>query len=341
MRTSHTMLGFAAGIATAAAIGWVGSDAFAQLAGDQPVIYVCAAADGMLRLVAPGASCPAGQRSLRLKRAEADLEPPKTDEETGKQACTGADARRLAELEQRLKDLEDTTDRGAVTSRVTEPFEVVDRQGRKIFSVVHEDDTPSNVLRLFNVSDPKGVAQIRANPGGGYFLGRSSAGKLYAAIGAGQDAVSVVIGDDSDTTGRETRDRIALGRDPEHGNYRLKIASASGVPLAQIGEFLETHGGLAAIYDEKGQWRTGMFYSDNKGVLTVRGGGGNANIIATLSEGANGGGRLQLMSANGEKMVEAGVTAEHFGVVRAGPESFKPGMGVLGLPGSYIAGKPN
>jgi hypothetical protein len=39
-------------------------------------------------------------------------------------------------------------------------------------------------------------------------------------------------------------------------------------------------------------------------------------------------------------MVEAGSTADGIGVVRAGPDGFKPGLGVLGLPSSYISGKP-
>ncbi len=38
-------------------------------------------------------------------------------------------------------------------------------------------------------------------------------------------------------------------------------------------------------------------------------------------------------------MVEAGVVPQGFGVVRAGPDGFSPGVGLLGLPGSYIAGK--
>jgi hypothetical protein len=38
-------------------------------------------------------------------------------------------------------------------------------------------------------------------------------------------------------------------------------------------------------------------------------------------------------------MVEAGVNEANIGVVRAGPASFAPGVGILGLPGSYIAGK--
>jgi hypothetical protein len=39
-------------------------------------------------------------------------------------------------------------------------------------------------------------------------------------------------------------------------------------------------------------------------------------------------------------MVDAGVEPGGFGVVRAGPAAFKSGFGLLGLPGSYIAGKP-
>jgi hypothetical protein len=39
-------------------------------------------------------------------------------------------------------------------------------------------------------------------------------------------------------------------------------------------------------------------------------------------------------------MVAAGVQPGGFGVVQAGPGSFSPGYGLLGLPGSYIAGKP-
>ena len=66
---------------------------------------------------------------------------------------------------------------------------------------------------------------------------------------------------------------------------------------------------------------------------------GSGQSIAELTEGESKGGRLALFSSSGENMVVAGVDAGGFGVVRAGPESFKPGYGLLGLPGSYIAGK--
>ncbi len=60
--------------------------------------------------------------------------------------------------------------------------------------------------------------------------------------------------------------------------------------------------------------------------------------VATLTEGAQAGGLLAISDAGGQPMVEAGVTKEGVGVVRALPEGFKPGYGVLGLPASYISG---
>jgi hypothetical protein len=49
---------------------------------------------------------------------------------------------------------------------------------------------------------------------------------------------------------------------------------------------------------------------------------------------------LRIWGRDGQQpLVEAGVDEKGIGVVRAGPEGFKPGMGVLGLPSSYISGK--
>ena len=75
-----------------------------------------------------------------------------------------------------------------------------------------------------------------------------------------------------------------------------------------------------------------------KGLVNIFNGLGQA--VAALTEGAAAGGLLQLSNSGGEVMVEAGVAAQGFGVVRAGPDGFKPGLGFFGVPGSYIAGKP-
>lgn len=68
-------------------------------------------------------------------------------------------------------------------------------------------------------------------------------------------------------------------------------------------------------------------------VLTASGQG-----VATLLATKAGNGQLQLSNNAGVTMVEAGVNKNNIGSVRAGPAGFHPGVGILGLPGSYIAG---
>ena len=48
---------------------------------------------------------------------------------------------------------------------------------------------------------------------------------------------------------------------------------------------------------------------------------------------------MELFNNAGLVMVQAGVNEYNVGVVRAGPAGFHPGVGILGLPGSFIAGK--
>jgi hypothetical protein len=63
--------------------------------------------------------------------------------------------------------------------------------------------------------------------------------------------------------------------------------------------------------------------------------------VAMLSARAAGSsGLLQLTNGSGTVMVEAGVLATGIGAVRAGPGGFQHGLGFLGLPASYIEGKP-
>ena len=134
--------------------------------------------------------------------------------------------------------------------------------------------------------------------------------------------------------------RIDLGRDDQHGNYRLKFLSPSAGFVAGIGESADGSA-VASVAGLDGTVKAQMaalVNHDGKGSFVVGNGLGKPEV-AVLTEGANQEGLLQLFSGAGEKMVEAGGTAEGIGVVRAGPEAFKPGYGLLGLPGSYLAGK--
>jgi len=67
--------------------------------------------------------------------------------------------------------------------------------------------------------------------------------------------------------------------------------------------------------------------------------GGNRFPIAELTEGKYKGGKLTLFSTSAVPMVEAGELESGVGTVWAGPMGFNPGVGLLGLPGSFIMGK--
>jgi hypothetical protein len=61
--------------------------------------------------------------------------------------------------------------------------------------------------------------------------------------------------------------------------------------------------------------------------------------VGSLYATAAGNGRMELLNNDGVIMVQAGVNEYNIGVVRAGPAGFHPGVGILGLPGSFITGK--
>src|SRR5258708_22132085 len=130
MKHLNSVVGFAAGCATAALVSRLAVDVNAQDPGEQS-IHVCVASGNVLQLVAPVATCEHGQNSLYFKKVD-----PSTN---GKDASGSKDAainkERLADLERRLKELEDSTADGKLANRVVAPFEVVDRAGKRIFYV--------------------------------------------------------------------------------------------------------------------------------------------------------------------------------------------------------------
>jgi hypothetical protein len=61
--------------------------------------------------------------------------------------------------------------------------------------------------------------------------------------------------------------------------------------------------------------------------------------VGSMYASKAGNGRMELFNNAGLVMVQAGVNEYNVGVVRAGPAGFHPGVGILGLPGSFISGK--
>ena len=130
-----------------------------------------------------------------------------------------------------------------------------------------------------------------------------------------------------------------VGQLPGSNNYRaLFYRTEGGRVVAGLGQAANGKG-IAYVADTEGVHRADLAVgADGKAKISIS--DSTAKDVAVLTEGERSAGLFTLYGSGGQPMVVAGVDAGGFGVVRAGPESFKPGFGLLGLPGSYIAGKP-
>jgi hypothetical protein len=315
MNKLSTWLAFAAGCATIGVVAGLGALLHAQ-AGYQNAIHVCVADDGVMRIAA--GSCPPGQTSLYLKKAGDEAEKPDEPDEKAEQ-----DEKRMSELERRIQQLEgEKSDRTTGRSTVVAPFEVLDRNGRRIFAVEE-----GAVVSVYNGG--RVLAMIRATDAGGHFVGLSSAGDMQASVGAAATRSGVNVSEGG-------AERIYIGKQ-ESGHYGAKFFSKGGAYVAAIGQS-QLGFGLAGVYGADGTPRALLRTTDD-------GQGGHISIangqttVAELTVGKTGGGLLTIGSSTGERMVAAGVQPGGFGVVQTGPASFATAAG-LPLPGSYISGKP-
>ena len=277
------------------------------------VVDTCAKADGTLRLIRPFGTCAEGERLVRLREPELDKQEEKPREEP-----------KQLDLDRRVKDLEDRASRGRLLgSRVFAPFEVINEAGYRVFMV--ED----GMVRFYNAVG-KLVARVVMNETGGYFEARSATADLQAVIGAVEQQSNVFVIENGNR-------RINLGRN-DKGQYGLRVYEPGGKLVAGIGQSTGGGDGVVTVADQQGIQRAAMYVNTNGGgVLDIINKQGKtvASVLAT----EHGNGRLQLFNQAGVTMVEAGVNENNIGVVRAGPAGFHPGVGILGLPGSFIVGK--
>jgi hypothetical protein len=316
---SRLVLAFASGCATAAFAAWLGAELRAQAAADPAagLLHACASADGVLHSAPVRAACPPGQQSLLFQKA---VPPPPDGQPNPPSKDTTAD--RIKSLEQRVAALERDAATG-MTHRVAAPFEVVDKDGRRVI-LVGDDHT----VRLY---DLKGVDVVRleANVTGGELVARNGTGTGVIVGASSTDAGLKVV------EGGGAVVRTDLGRSAETGNYRLLFFGADGQHrVAGIGES-GLAAGLAFVSETNGRIRAQMVASASGGEISVS---NKDRPVASLTEGKTGGGLLEIGNSGGERMVVAGVQPGGFGAVQAGPASFMQAAG-LGLPGSYIAGK--
>jgi hypothetical protein len=206
-------------------------------------------------------------------------------------------------------------------SKVVAPFEVLREDGKPVLTI---DDMG---IDLFN-SDGKAVATIVS--GEGTSILNLMSGIQRASLLAGSGFLGLDLRENEQL-------RLTAGR--IEGNYSLQIKEPGGTLVAAIGQSVKTGTGAVSVFDRSGNGSALMYVlpTTNGGIVEVVNAGGIG--VASLSAGKAGDGRLQLTNSSGQTMVEAGVTVDGIGVVRAGPHGFNSGIGFLGLPGSYIAGK--
>jgi hypothetical protein len=239
------------------------------------------------------------------------------------QAASCPDERRMAELERRVNDLEQRLRTGKLgRNRVYAPFEVVNEAGYRIFMV--ED----GYVWFYN-STGATSARIVMGENGGYFMGVSTSAKMEATIGAVGSTANVFVTE-------KGVNRINLGRN-DQGRYGLRVYEPGGKLIAGVGQG-NGDDGVVTVSDAQGNQRAAMFVTpQGGGILQVlnKSGQGVGSLYATEA----GNGRMELLNNAGVVMVQAGVNEYNVGVVRAGPAGFHPGVGILGLPGSFISGK--
>lgn len=316
MRYRTAVVGFASGAAVTMVLGWATPGLSARQQGGA-AIAVCVSHDGVIRLAAP-AGCTAPQKTVLLEEAGPDgievADVPAEDP-------ASPEGKRLAALERRLRALERPAVAGTIGNKVVAPFEVVDAGGQRVFTVESGD------VRVYPPGRPMAV-RLSATEEGGFVTTVSAQGDLRASIGVSAGRAGLIVAE-------HDVERIYLGRQPE-GHYAAKFFGKAGTFVAGFGQSLQGTG-AALVMDHGGIVKASLrLDSASKGFVSVSNG---STYVAELTEGKTGGGLLTIGSSSGERMVAAGVQPGGFGVVQAGPASFMTAAG-LGLPGSYIMGKP-
>jgi hypothetical protein len=314
-----TAVAFALGAVVATTATWLVADAGAE-GQDAGTIHVCVATGGVLRVVPSGRACESGQKPLSLLDAGA---PPADSSPAERDALE----RTLHDLERQAADLM-RLGRHDGASTVTAPFEVLDRRDHVVFSVVSDQYRGTYVTKF---GAGKASASLAAFDSVGYLAVQSASGNEPVSIGH--------LGDPSTSFGLQMGEQdTGVGLELGRGVYgRTADIYMLSVGRAMIGQS-KVGSGLMYVADQNGDIRSRAWASTESGG-TVDILNGSEQRVASLEQGTHGG-MLLLTNSTGERMVDAGVESGGYGVVRAGPASFKLGLGPFGLPGSYILGKP-
>ena len=290
-----------------------------KLGGD---VHVCADKNGLLHMAPPAGGCPNGQRSLIIKNAISPVQLDKPKNKTPDEISL--DRTKLEDINRRLAELEEMGCQSLGKRRVVAPFEVVDRSGKRIFSVIE------NAAGLFD-GGTSPVAAIVADETGGLFSAKGGDTRVSFGINAPRLAGLTVSEND--------KTRLELGKGLDKGTYKLAFLSGANQLIAGIGQSPDTKAGLVLINDSQGKQRAIMEVTENgRGRVGIMSGDGRP--ITALSEGEQRGGVFYACAAGGRcdpMMVSAGTNDSGVGVVATGPGFYL--QGPTGVPGSFLIGK--
>ena len=310
------------GCVVSSLIGRIEIEAHAQVNAQAPNIHVCADKNDVLRIAAPDAPCPKGQRSLILQTVLSGVEPEKPKDTTPNDITL--DRAALDDINRRLSKLEELGCAALEKRKVVAPFEVVDRSGKTMFSVIE------NAVGLFN-GGATPIAAIVADSSGAIFSAKG--GNNRVTFGINSPYIAGL------TLSEGGKRKIELGKSLEKGNYKLGFLSSSSQVIAGIGESSDTGTGLVLINDAQGKRRALMEVThEGKGRIGIMSGG--AKSIAAIGEGEQAGGVFYACAAGGScspVMVSAGTNENGVGVVATGPGFYAGGP--TGAPGSFLVGK--
>jgi hypothetical protein len=328
MRLNPTFAAFACGIAAVVGAHVVMVTLVAQGSTDD-VVDVCVTAENAMRLTGTDAECGPGERRVRLK------EPPV------EKICEQKPAD-VEGLRRRLEQLEGRSAERLENQSTIAPFKVVNEAGITVFSVEEATQAPTPAaVEIFNDVGTR-VAVLAANAEGGAVTVESTA-RRGVSVGVPVSAVSATLSAYGEYLGADVRvgssRRLSLGRGAD-GRYAFRVLSLAGKMVAEVGESDECSG-IVSVFDAAGNKRVRLDCESAQGSGMVAVSNVDGLDVAMLSARAAGSsGLLQLTNGSGTVMVEAGVLATGIGAVRAGPGGFQHGLGFLGLPASYIEGKP-
>ena len=235
-------------------------------------------------------------------------DPPDLPDEEDSPSPSRSNTSALADLENRIRDLETAS-----------YFEVVSpKTGNTIFRV-----GPGGA-RFFNEREEP-VAAIGTTDEGGYFSARSPSG-ADASIGTASGRAGVRF-----IEGRTSRTDLGT----KQGPFGLRFPAGDGL-LAGLGESRAGSGAVLVGTATDGATQGSIVVSEGRAVVSMTKPASRGGVA--FAEAKIGGGLLDVATAGGMSAVKMGHNSQRYGIVLAGPALGFPYVPRSGLPGSYFMG---